>query len=176
MRTAAEYNKWTFDFLRRRCDFVANICPEPNPQKIEHHLVWGATVAAVGKNSRASDGSGFLATPDGACFVRGLLNLAPMYGLTTVSIPLLAHDLKGNEARDLLREHPLVVYQRASYYSEHWTSVKDRDLAPALETLRLQAVGSTGWRNSSGKIGTPTFFGRDYRCCAVHGLDSVTKR
>ena len=81
-------------------------------EKIEQHVVWGATVAAVGRIHARRMGAAL--TPDRACFVRGLLNLAPMYGLTTVSIPLLAHDLKWNEARDLLREHFLVVYQRAS--------------------------------------------------------------
>jgi hypothetical protein len=168
MRTAAEYNKWTFDFLRRRHDFVANFGPDPYAEKIEQHVVWGATVAAVGRIHARRMGAAL--TPDGACFVPGLLNLAPMYGLETVSIPLLAHDLKWNEARDLLPEHPLIVYQRASYYSEHWTSVKDRELAPALETLRSkQSAAPVAKFFRQNRYADIRY--RDYRCCAVHGLD-----
>jgi hypothetical protein len=168
MRTAAEYNTGTFDFLRRRRDFVANFGPDPYAEKIEQHVVWGATVAAVGRIHARRMGAAL--SPDGACFVRGLLNLAPMFGLETVSIPLLAHDLKWSEARDLLREHPLVVYQRASYYSEHWTSVKDRELAPALETLRSKQSAAPVAKFFRQNRYADILY-RDYRCCAVHGLD-----
>jgi hypothetical protein len=99
-----------------------------------------------------------------------LLNLAPTYGLTTVSIPLLAHDLKWNDARDLLREHPLVVYQRASHHSEHWTSVKDRELAAALETLRSKQSAVPAARFFRQNRYADILY-RDHRCCAVHGLD-----
>jgi hypothetical protein len=168
MRTVAEYNKWTFDFLRRRHDFVANFGPDPYAEKIEQHVVWGATVAAVGRIHARRMGAAL--TPDGACFVRGLLNLAPMYGLETVSIPLLAHDLKWNEARDLLPEHLSSSTSGASYYSEQWTSVKDRELAPALETLRSKQSAAPVAKFFRQNRYADILY-RDYRCCAVHGLD-----
>jgi hypothetical protein len=169
MRTAAEYNKWTFDFLRRRRDFVASFGADLYGEKIEPHVVWGATVAALGRIHARRMGEAL--TPDGACFVRGLLNLAPVYGLTTVSIPLLAHDLKWNEAaRDLLREHPLVVYQRAARDSEHWTSLKDRELAAALEALRSKQSAAPVAKFFRQNRYADILY-RDYRCCAVHGLD-----
>ena len=94
--------------------------------------------------------------------------LTPPYGLSTVSIPLLAHDLKWN-APGLLREHPIVVYERAASQSYVWSTEEERTLGPALEALRLKQppeVEKFFRRNRYAEI-----LYRDYRCCAIHGLD-----
>lgn len=137
MRSAAEYNEWTFAFLRRRRDFVANFGPDQYAEKIEQHVVWGATVAALGRIHARRVGASI--RPDRECFIRGLLDLAPGYGLPTVSIPLLAHDLQADAATSpLLAQHPIIVYEQAADESLHWDVRKDRELAPALEALRAQ--------------------------------------
>lgn len=166
MRSAAEYNEWTFDFLRRRRDFVANFGPDPYAEKIEQHVVWGATVAALGRiHARRMKRK---VRPDGNCFIQALLDLTPAYGLATVSIPLLGHDIR-SRAPTLRREHPIVVYERAAKSSLHWSSEKDRELSPALEALRTKQppkIKDLFDRNRYAAI-----LYHDYRCSAVHGLD-----
>jgi hypothetical protein len=168
MRSAREFNLWTFEFLRRRRDFVANVGADPYAEKIEQHVVWGATVAALGRIHARRVGANI--RPDGECFVRGLLDLAPGYGLSTVSIPLLAHDLQADVGTSpLLTQHPIILYEQAADQSLHWDARKDRELAPALEALRAQqppAIEKLFRQNRYSEI-----LYRDYRCSVVHGLD-----
>lgn len=117
---------------------------------------------------------GGIIRPDRECFIQGLLDLAPGYGLSTVSIPLLAHDLKSDAAATpLRRRHPIVVYERAAHQSLHWDSRKDRELAAELEALRAKQpppIEKLFRQNRYAEI-----LYRDYRCSVVHGLDFGAK-
>jgi hypothetical protein len=172
MGTTAEHNQWTFDFLRRRREFVATFGADPYAEKIEQHIVWGATVAAIGRIHARRVGGNI--RPDRECFIHGLLDLAPGYGLSTVSIPLLAHDLKSDAAASPLRgRHPIIVYERAAYQSLHWDSRKDRELAAELEAMRAKQpppIEKLFRQNRYAEI-----LYRDYRCSVVHGLDFGAK-
>ena len=171
VQATKEHNLWTFDFFRRRHAFVAaQQAPIQGDEPIEGHVIWAASVAALARIHARRLGRSI--HPDRRRFVDALRELVPGDPLSTISIPLLAHALKHAKdphANGLLSHHPITRYQQAAKSSEHWRSENDRELAPAIASLRVAQAPTI--QNIFDRHQYAEILYHDYRCCPVHGLD-----
>jgi len=159
-----ETNRWVFDFLRRRCDFVEACGRHRLAENIDGHVIWSVTVAALGRIharrlARPSKGR------DRESLVDALLTLAPGYGLATFSVPLLFHDLKW-KARHLLSADPVARFKPTG---ATWLSTQDQEMGPALADLYAQQPQKLRTLFLRSRYADVLY--REYRCSVLHGFD-----
>lgn len=156
-------NEPYFRFLRARKDFVA---AGASRDSIEAYIVWAVAVAALARiHARRMKRP---LRPDRDCFIKGLLELAPGYSLGTISVPLLAHDLRTVRYEGLIKHPVFGSYSNASYYSRVWLA---RDDLSAAEGSALLKAGKP--RHIVKIIDENTYAAilyAEYRCCVVHGV------
>jgi len=156
-----EHNAGYFDFLRRRSSFAA---AHGGNETIEAYVVWASAVAALMRIHGRRVGHKL--HKDRRCFVDGLLDLEP--SLSTVSIPLLAHDLR-QMAPHLREQEPILSYVDRARISHIWRC--DEDVSVAAQTAHLRNGQPVHVQHAFDRNRYAEILYDEYRCCAVHGLE-----
>ena len=170
----AESNGWYFDFFRKRIDFVTAHCLPSDD--IVGYIVWGACVDALAQIHAVSSGT---RKRNREQFVDFLVQLRP--DLETISVPLLAHDLRrlaanGNaRAAALLHEAVFREYQKAvgttDGMSRVWQSDDDRRSNSRVLSFATCDICKDQLWPTAGKNRYADLLYLQYRNPAVHGVE-----